>query len=524
MKQEDIRMITYRNPILPGFHPDPSVCRVGENYYLVNSTFAYFPGVPIYESKDLVHWRQIGNVLERNDNLPLGECGHSHGIYAPTIRFHKGVYYMITTNIGNRGNFVVTAENPAGPWSEPHWIDEAYGIDPSLFFDDDGTCYYCGTKGDPNERYFGDNIIYIRELNLNTFQLTGPEYVAWKGALRDCVWPEGPHIYKRNGYYYVLNAEGGTGPDHAVVVARSRNIAGPYEGCKWNPVLTHRHMGGAYPVYAVGHADLVEDENGNWYAVMLAMRKVEGYTNTGRETFLATVTWENDWPVFNAGEGKLLEEGKLPLAEYRYEEGELAGWEEDASLHFDTACLPKKVMTIHNPEKTMYRIEDGKLYLRCGVHTISETKPVSYLCIRQTGMNATMQTTFVFEPEEGEEAGLVLLQSNDAHLRVTMLRKAGACMVQAVKTEGGVEELLGSAPCNVKELRVRMIQKGQSFTFVAEAVNGEALLAGDLNTIFLSTELAGGFVGCTVGVYATANGRETEHTAVFSELLYCNCP
>ena len=259
-----------QNPIMPGFYPDPSICAVGGDYYLCNSTFAYFPGLSLMHSKDLVHWEQIGNVLDRHSQLPLEGADHSQGLFAPTIRYFDGVYYVICTNVTHGGNFVVTATNPEGPWSEPHYLEDADGIDPSLFFDDDGKCYYIGTHPNPDGvKYNGDWYIYISELDLNTWKLTGEKKNVWNGALKGCIWPEGPHIYKENGYYYIMHAEGGTGPDHSVMICRSREIWGPYEGNPKNPILTHRHLGNDYPVKYVGHGDLIKTPNNEWFMTML---------------------------------------------------------------------------------------------------------------------------------------------------------------------------------------------------------------------------------------------------------------
>ena len=305
---------TFTNPVLPGFYPDPSICRVGDDYYLVTSTFAYFPGVPIFHSRDLVNWRQIGNVLDRPSQLNLDGADHSGGIYAPTIRYHQGRFYMITTNVTHGGNFLVTAEDPAGPWSDPYWLEDAPGIDPSLFFDDDGKVYYTGNRPNPGGmRYNGDCEIYLQELDLKTMRLTGEVHVLWKGALRKAIWPEGPHIYKVNGYYYLVIAEGGTAHEHAVTVARSEKITGPYIGNPVNPILTHRHLGRDYPIVNVGHGDLVETPNGEWWFVVLASRPYGGYyRNLGRETFLVPVRWENGWPVMSPGEGRVLFEYPCP--------------------------------------------------------------------------------------------------------------------------------------------------------------------------------------------------------------------
>lgn len=503
-------MVTYQNPILPGFYPDPSICRVGDTFYLVNSTFAYYPGVPIHESKDLVHWRQIGNILDRPDNLPLYDVHHSGGIYAPTIRYHEGTYYMITTNIGNRGNFIVTATNPAGPWSEPHWLEGADGIDPSLFFDEDGRCYYCGTKGAPDGTYYGDNVIYIREVDLNTFSFIGEEYHAWRGALKGCEWPEGPHIYKKDGWYYIMIAEGGTSIDHAVTISRSRSLSEPFVGCKHNPVLTHRHLGEAYPVSAVGHADLVEDGNGNWYAVCLAMRKCDGVTNTGRETFLCRVTWEDGWPVFNAGEGHLLTTGELPLKEHVYQDGELGGYEADASIDMNAEKLPFKAVTLHTPEEDFCRIGGGKLSLQCGTNPLRAEKFVSYVGVRMTSMNYTVETEVSFEPKGAEEAGLVLLQSNFFNLRAVITLSESGKLIKVIRGTREGEEVLKELPMEGAACRFRMEQLGQTVNVFCD---NTCLATVDAH--YLSTEVAGGFVGCTIGMFASANGVKSDNRAEF---------
>ncbi|HMB24188.1 MAG TPA: glycoside hydrolase family 43 protein, partial [Anaerolineales bacterium] len=204
---------TFRNPILPGFYPDPSVCRVGEDYYLVTSTFEYFPGLPIFHSRDLVHWRQIGHVLDRPSQLPLDDIRFSGGLYAPTIRYSNGRFYVINTLVSGKtksGNFIVTATDPAGPWSEPYWLESAPGIDPSLFFDDDGRVWYTGNRIPAQVQFEGHREIWLQELDLQSMSLVGDTYSLWDGAIRGGVHAEAPHLYKVDGRYYLMIAEGGT--------------------------------------------------------------------------------------------------------------------------------------------------------------------------------------------------------------------------------------------------------------------------------------------------------------------------
>ena len=282
----------YQNPVIAGFHPDPSVCRVGDDFYLVNSSFQYFPGVPIFHSRDLVHWQQIGHVLTRPSQLPLKNASTGGGIYAPTIRHDGERFYMITTNVSDKGNFLVHATDPRGPWSEPVWIEQG-GIDPSLYFED-GKCYLVSNP---------DNCIHLCQIDpLTGRQLTESRRI-WTGT--GGRYPEGPHIYKKDGWYYLLISEGGTEYGHKVTIARSRHIDGPYTGNPANPILTHINQNAENnPIQGVGHADMVQAHDGSWWLVCLGFRTQNGQHHVlGRETFLAPVAWNEDgWPVVN-GDG-----------------------------------------------------------------------------------------------------------------------------------------------------------------------------------------------------------------------------
>ncbi|MEV5321227.1 glycoside hydrolase family 43 protein [Streptomyces sp. NPDC052687] len=276
-------MRTYENPVLAGFHPDPSVCRVGEDYYLVCSSFEYFPGIPVFHSRDLVHWRRIGNVLDRPGQLPLPpDVPASGGIYAPTIRHHDGRFHVITTNVGGGGNFLVTSERPEGPWSDPVWIDLP-GIDPDLAWDDDGTCWVALAG------------VGVARIDPATGKVLQEPVPVWSGSgKRD---PEGPHLYRIGEWWYLLVAEGGTARGHSVSVARARSPLGPYEPAPHNPVLTH--SGSREPVQCTGHADLVQAADGSWWMVLLGTRPrgfFPEYHVLGRETFLVPVEWADGWP------------------------------------------------------------------------------------------------------------------------------------------------------------------------------------------------------------------------------------
>lgn len=512
-------MYVAKNPILPGFSPDPSICRVGEDYYIVTSSFAYFPGVPIYHSRDLAHWEQIGNVLDRETQLPLEGCGHSQGIFAPTLRYHNGMFYMITTNISGGGNFVVTAERPEGPWSEPYYLEkEAQGIDPSLFFDEDGRCYYVGTR--PNQsgvRYNGDWEIWLQELDLEKMKLTGESKKIWKGAMRHAIWPEGPHIYKKDGWYYVIHAEGGTAMEHSISAARSRNLWGPYEGCKRNPIFSHRHLGAEYPVAAAGHGDLVEDGHGNWYMVMLAVRRWEGYGNTGRDTYLAKVSWEEDWPVINPGVGKLEEAVELPGTPDRV-------MPKTRSWHFYREKLPYGFMRLRNPKEERYTLKEreGSLRIYAGKETLTDRESPSYVCVSQQEYEYRLTALMEFyNGEENEEAGIAVLCNENNHIRLVKRyrdKKPFICLIACQKEK---TEILSEQSILEGRTELVMVSRGQKTDWYVKVDGQEyCVVAEDVDMRNFSTEVTGGFTGCTLGMYVTANGKESRN---YADFLHFSC-
>lgn len=504
-----------KNPILKGFYPDPSICRVGIDYYLVNSTFTYFPGVPIFHSRDLVHWNQIGNVLDRESQLPLQEGNHSMGIFAPTLRYHGGIFYMITTNVCNGGNFVVTSTDPAGPWSDPYWLD-AEGIDPSLFFDDDGRCYYCGTK-DRREgpKYYGDNEIYVQELDLKSMKLIGESYPIWHGALKEVAWPEGPHIYKREGWYYLLISEAGTGHEHAVSIARSNNIFAEFTGNPNNPILTHRHLGLNYPIVNVGHPDIIETQNNEWWMVLLASRPYGGYyRNLGRETFLVPFTWENQWPVINPGVGKVEEEFEAPNLPY-YEPLMI-----DEKEDFKSEALPFHFLYLRNPDKLKYSLNERHDYLRiyASTHKLFELKSPSFVGRRQQSMRYTTKTKLEFSPKTGDCAGLCIIQSNAYYYSFYITLVHNDIFARVCRCEDGRENIIESRLLtkNSSGYELKIHANYQELSFSVKNISGEfESVCENVDGRILSTDVAGGFVGTCIGIFATTESSKSTCYADF---------
>jgi xylan 1,4-beta-xylosidase len=532
-RKEQLVPGTFRNPILPGFYPDPSICRVGEDYYLVNSTFEYFPGLPIFHSRDLVHWRQLGHVLDRPSQLPLDGVYASGGLYAPTIRYNEGTFYVINTLVGGtskKGNFIVTATNPAGPWSELYWLENAPGIDPSLFFDDDSRAWFVGNRTPLRSQYEGHREIWLQELDLQSMRLVGDVHVLWDGALKGAVHAEAPHIYKQEGMYYLMIAEGGTSHNHAVTIARSAKITGPYEGNRRNPIMTHRHLGLDYPIVGTGHADLVETQFGEWWMVLLAMRPYGGYFyNLGRETFLVPVRWEDGWPVVAAGSGRVESVGRAPnLPEHRWPSLPVCD-------HFETQTLAPQWNFLRTPRDDFWSlsVRPGYLRLQLRPERLTDLANPSFVGRRQQHMRFTARAALEFTPQHDYEcAGLVLLQNNEFHFRFVITGGA-ATTVRLVKRSApepnlrfmpmptGTDVTLAEFPIESNRFYFKVGADGQAYSFyIATEPEAWQPVAEGVDGRILSTPLAGGFVGTYIGMYTSSNGQPSANTADFDWFEY----
>jgi len=516
----------YINPILSGFYPDPSICRVESDFYLVNSTFAYFPGIPVFHSTDLFHWKQIGNAIDRPGQLNFDGHKISQGLFAPTIRYDKGIFYILCTLIDTGGNFIITAKDPAGPWSDPVWLKDAVGIDPSIFFDDNGKVWYCGTHPAPEgEAYSGNYEIYIQEINLALLSagknpLTSKSIGIWRGALSNTVWPEGPHIYKINGWYYLLNAEGGTSFDHAVCVARAKEISGPWEGKKSNPVITHRHLGKNAEIINVGHADLFDDTNGNWWMVLLASRPHYGVCPLGRETFMVPVHWEDGWPFVSSKSGLVESEFNLQPLPITNADPE---WSYEPSCDHFNGKLPLHWLTLRMPANKKdcavgFNSHSGALRLFTKAAGLRMTDHPSFAGRRIKHKNWAFAAAMEFTPKAaGESAGVVLLQSEKYQYRYEIcIGLSGKPSLRLMRAAGKEDEKLAEAECPVTEkhivLAVRCEEMALSF-FCGKDQYSLTCFSDHHDAKILSTEFSGGFTGLVAGVFASGNGKDTEHYA-----------
>lgn len=525
----------YCNPIIPGFYPDPTICRVGEDYYLATSSFELFPALPVFHSRDLVNWKQLGYALDRTEQVYLDANLFSGGMMAPTLRFHNGTFYMICCNFADCGNFMVTAKDPAGPWSLPMMLPEVDGIDATLFFDEDDTCYVASTAqfDFPDGR---EQAIWGAKFDPETGKLLSEKHVLWRTALRGAPSPEAPHIYHIGDWYYLLTAEGGTEQYHSVAFGRCKEPLGSYMGCPANPVLTHRHLGKRYPIGNPGHADLVETQNGEWYAVFLASRLVDGFhKNLGRETYMVPVEWEDGWPVFSPGTGKV---------EWGYPTPNLPQGELDERLpetdHFDSDKLAMCWNFWGTPYQDFWKVEDSCLKLKAlprplarPLQKIDMSAPsvkryddnVSCLLRRQCQPNFDASCHLRFVAGREESAGLMLMQQCNHQLRVEKRTDEIRVVLAECKmdcppflpmfVDTTVETVLTTVPCVEEKVTLRITGKGQDLSVFC---NGDLLCHVDGRRI--NPEELGPMTGTMIGMFAATDEAEANSWAAFDWFSY----
>lgn len=494
-------MGSYRNPILPGCHPDPSICRAGDEYYLVTSTFEYLPGLPIHRSRDLVHWELVGHAIHRPDQLDLSAAASSRGLFAPTIRCHDGRFFVVCTVVRGdgddapAGHFVVSATRPEGPWSDPIWIGGVTGIDPSLTFDGD-RIWLCGTREADAPRWDGQTEVWVVELDPVSFQpVTQPETI-WCGALVGAVWAEGPHIRRHpDGGWLLVAAEGGTDRDHAVAVAYADRITGPYRGDPGNPRLTHRHLGESVDIVNIGHADLVDAPDGRTWAVVLGTRIADGRNALmGRQTHLVPVTWEEGRPVFAPGAGRVLHEVTADGVP-----DQVAA----ASVVLDTFEAGRldpawNGVRWHPVEFADLESRPGRLRLTATDHEPTTVARTAFLGRRLPAADVDIRV--VLEPPTARtRAGLLLRTGEAAHLELSIDHEGAARLVLVSDAGRAVLAEQGIDPLRPVEL-VLQVRGHTADAFAAGIRLGTADLAS------LATGRPGWFVGSWVGPFAVGEG------------------
>jgi xylan 1,4-beta-xylosidase len=516
----------YRNPILAGFHPDPSITRAGDRFYLVTSSFAFFPGIPVFESRDLVHWKQIGNVIERPSQLDFDGLGMSRGVFAPSIEFHDGMFYVTNTAVDSGGNFIATAKDPAGPWSDPIWLPGIDGIDPSLFFDDDGRVYLLNNDA-PREapRYSGHRAIWMQELDLAKMTPVGPREVLIDGGVdpsTNPIWIEGPHIFKRNGWYYLNCAEGGTGPQHSQVILRSRKVWGPYIPYEHNPILTQRDLPAdrTHPITNAGHADLVEGADGRWWATFLASRNYgQTHYNTGRETFLLPVQWKDGWPV-------ILEPGReIPYVAPGPTFMDKSGTQSPSTGNFtwrdefDKQALDSAWMFVRVPTQAWADLAShpGQLAVMPLADGLESLRNPAFLARRQQHTAFEASTAMQLPVEAGTEAGMAAFQ-NETHWYFLGVReaKAGVQEIFLERSSRFGRRIIATAVApDAGVLRLKITGDGGDYGFAFDGGKGWQWLKQHEDGTVLSTDVAEGFIGVVLGPHARiVEDRRGEHHAI----------
>lgn len=528
----------FSNPIIRGGYPDPSICKVGDTFYLVNSSFEYFPGLPIHKSKDLINWELIGYGLDRESQVSskvnLIDVQSNGGIHAPTIRYHDGVFYIITTNVyfdvdkqkADMVNFIITADNPSGPWSDPIHILGAPGIDPDLFFDDDGRVWYVGNQMPKNPNFNGEGEIWLQELDLNEFKLIGERHLLWRGACSGD-WAEGPHIYKKDGRYYLLIAEGGTSFNHAVMVALSDNIEGPYISNPRNPIITSRHLSYDNWVNSTGHGDIIELDDGKNYMVLLGIRnEIERGSNMGRETFLAPVNWEREpfewketkhlWPVVAAETGRVERINEVVFS------GSVQNIVTSFEDKFESDNLDLKWNFRRYPiEKTFYLDkQQNRLNLICHQNQIKERVSAALLGFKQTESSFEYSTQMFFEPlNNGSEAGISIFQKDDNYINFTLIRNDDKIVLQSYAVKNTeIEEFLSEPIKQYNgQIEFRIIANEDSYKLYYKTSRKDFELFTILKGNLLISK---GYTGAHLGLYATGNGKKSKDFASFDYVNY----
>ena len=538
---------TFRNPVLKGFYPDPSVCRVGDDYYLVTSSFYYFPGLPVFHSRDLVHWRQIGNAISRPEQLDFRGCDHSEGLWAPTIRYHDGLFYIVDTLDVNgrtdRYNFIITAKDPAGPWSDAVIVKGAIGIDPSLYFDEEGRIWFMSNQLPEKLLYPQQKQIILGELDPETFQFRGEPKVILDAADDHSMYMEAPHILKKDGWYYLLTAEGGTQTDHCVNFYRSRSLQGPYEACPRDPVVTNRDLPliNGLGVSVVGHGDLVETQNGEWYMVLLGIRPyeypIEDYDrygkrmwirppdrnkaaqfNLGRETFLVPIAWDYDgWPLVDNERGRVGLTDRAPDLPWCREP-----WQSRVD-NFEEPTLDLVWCMQRPPKETYWSLTERPGYLRLRPLTaVSEDRASSAVILRRQQDN-DFQAACAMEAElkEGEESGILLTQNARFSYLLVKRHRTDGDHVTCWQTVNGVRELLGDAPVPAGRLYLFVEGRVGAYSFYwGTSERDMRPLVTDAPGHILSTLVSDGFVGTFVGMYAATPDPETSTRCDFDWFRY----
>lgn len=532
----------YRNPVISGFYPDPSVCAANGKYYMVCSSFQYFPGVPLFESEDLVNWTQIGYVLTRKSQVMLERINSSGGVFAPTIRYHEGRFYMVTTNDTTHQNFYVYTDDIYKEWSEPVYVAQG-GIDPSLYFED-GHTYFMSNGCDDA----GEAGVTQCEIDIATGKKLSESKCIWKGS--GGRYLESPHLYRIGEYYYLMAAEGGTEYGHMITYARGKSVWGPFENYDGNPVLTNRNKA-PFIIQGIGHGDLIKDRSGEWHIVCLGFRQMHmwrPYHTLGREVFLIPVSFdENGW--FRAGTDG--------TADFEYELKGTFSQRIKKEYTFENTDYGIDWCYLRHPDQSRYELYPDRAVLYGSGYTLDDTASPTFIAMRQKEFAFHMSVSLklhtadadrneetVSGQQDGQdsgvprvycdrqdasvpEAGVTVYSCENEHYEVALVRrrKGGKTAEDGLLSDrtaergqngqyevilrlniGGIKQI--QAALTVPTDSVKLIVKGENtvYHFFVEA-DGKERYLGAGGAKYLSSEVVEGFTGVMIGCYAVGDCR-----------------
>lgn len=501
-----------QNPILTGFNPDPSICRVGDDYYIATSTFEWFPGVRIYHSKDLKNWKLVAQPLTRKSQLNMRGVPDSCGVWAPCLSHNNGIFYLVYTNVKSfdgvwkdTPNFVVTTSDIQGEWSDPTYLSSS-GFDGSFFHDQNKIWFLNMLVDHRNGKLFGG--VELHEVHPKTLELSKKRHFLTKGT--DLGSTEGPHLYKRNGYYYLLLAEGGTEYNHSATVLRSRNIDGPYEGHPENPILSCKK----YPNHSIqksGHGSMVKTQDGNWYIVFLVGRPLtkRGRCILGRETAIEEIIWKNDWPYINSGSNlPRLKIPKVDLKEFNFQKT-------PPRCDFDLDSVPTDFQSLRIPmTEDWISLNERKSFLRLkGKESLTSTHKQSLVARRLQHFKAEASTLIEFEPDCFQQMAGLVLYYNTGHYHYLHITKQGGNKILSIISSNNFNKIEDKEkiviPSNQSVILKAIVDfQNLQFSYQLEGENTFSKIGAVLNMSILSDDYVRegseryrpAFTGCFVGI------------------------
>lgn len=503
--------MTYKNPIIPGFFPDPSICEADGEFYIVNSSFDYFPGIPIHTSNDLINWEHVGYALTTEEQLPLTRERNfpvSQGIYAPTIRYHEGIFYVITTNMTTMQTFFVWSKDPKKGWSDIIIIKNFIGYDPSLFFENDKAYLTASAMPISGAK---EGIIQAL-IDIETGELLSEIDYIWDGSGSST--PEGPHLFKKDNWYYLTAAEGGTEFGHMQTISRSRNPFGPFENNPSNPIVSNRST--ILPIQATGHSDLLELSDGRWLAVLHGIRPLKGHKvhYLGRETCLVPVEWTEDgWPILGKNTKVELEFESITGGQQKHKNN----WKDN----FENNFLSVRWNSLRNLKSDSWALNKGLELTGNEFELNNSMKTPVFIGCRQQDPECFISVNLDFIPiHNNEEAGVTIFMNENFHYDFYKIRDEKSNYLVLRKHVGDIVVSQRVEIYSDQSLTLKIKALNDKYSFYADYDNQKDYLIGAGETRLLSKEIAGGFTGVFIGMYATGNGKKSESVAKFSNFIY----